>query len=190
MSAIAAPKLMTTEQLLALPDKDTERWLIYGQLREKPMTKRNRWHSRVLIRLGFFLELWLEKQPEPRGSILGGEVGCRLRRDPDVTVGVDLVYVGPELAAQEPDNTRLIEGVPILAVEILSPNDTTDEIDEKIEVYLATGVALVWIVNPRSRTVTVYRQGAEPELFNATHTLTAEPHLPGFSVPVAHIFTK
>jgi len=190
MSAVAAPTLMTTEELLALPDKDVERWLIYGQLREKAMTKLNRWHSRVMARLARFLDTWVEKLPEPHGSVLCGEVGCRLARNPDVTVGIDVAYIGPELAAQEPEDTRLIDGVPILAAEILSPNDTTEEIDEKVEAYLAAGVAVVWIVNPRHRTVTVYRQGAEPELFNASHTLTAEPHLPGFSVPVAEIFAK
>lgn len=67
---------MTTEQLLTLPDDGVERWLIKGQLREKPMTVRNRWHSRVMIRVGFLLENWRQNQPEPRGSVLGGKPEC------------------------------------------------------------------------------------------------------------------
>jgi hypothetical protein len=47
MSAVVDAPLMTTEQLLALPRNGTERWLIQGQLREKPMTVRNRVHSRI-----------------------------------------------------------------------------------------------------------------------------------------------
>ena len=42
-----ASSLMTTEELLALPEDGTDRWLIAGELRERPMTKRNRFHSRV-----------------------------------------------------------------------------------------------------------------------------------------------
>src|SRR5579872_1440061 len=79
MSVAASPRLMTTEELLALPDDGTERWLINGQLREKrqpgekPMTVRNRWHSRIMVRVGKLLDNWLDQQPRPRGSVLGGE---------------------------------------------------------------------------------------------------------------------
>jgi Uma2 family endonuclease len=179
---------MTTEQLLAMPDDGVERWLIRGELREKPMTYRNRWHSRTMIRAGRFLDVWLDQQPEPRGSILGGEAGVRLRRDPDSTVGVDVVYVSAEVAARNPDDTTIIDGVPILAVEILSPSDTQDEINDKIDEYIAAGVAVVWIIDTRRRTVTIHRPGQEPVLVNATQELTGEPHLPGFRVRVADLF--
>jgi Uma2 family endonuclease len=120
---------MTTEQLLALPPNGTERWLIQGQLREKPMTIRNRFHSRIMVRSAKFLDNWADGQPEPRGKVLCGEVGCRLRRNPDTTYGIDVVYVAANLVQQESDDTTLIDGVPILAVEILSPSDTVDRHD-------------------------------------------------------------
>src|SRR3989442_15827035 len=94
MPAVAAP-LMTTEELLALPDDGVERWLIRGKLwekRENGMTVRNRLHSRIVMRIGQLLGDWVDKQPPPRGDVLGGEAGCRLRRDPDTTVGIDVVY--------------------------------------------------------------------------------------------------
>jgi Uma2 family endonuclease len=190
MSAPAATSLMTTEEFLALPDNGVERWLIRGQLREKPMTMGNRWHSRIMIRIGQLLSNWVDQQPEPRGEVLGGEAGCRLRRNPDTNVGIDVAYISPQLAAQDPDDTTLIDGVPTLVVEILSPNDTQEEINEKVDEYLAAGVALVWLVDPHHRTVEVHRSGGEPELFNVRQELSAEPHLPGFRVPVAHIFSR
>jgi Uma2 family endonuclease len=190
-----AGTLMTTEELLALPDDGTERWLINGELREKrpaeggpPMTVRNRFHSLALICVGTELELWRRGQPEPRGQILGGEAGVRLRRTPDSTVGVDVVYVSAEVLARQTDDTTLIDGVPVLAVEILSPSDTQEEIDEKIDSYLAAGVALVWVIDPHDRTVTVYRPDARPKLFNEDQELTGDPHLPGFRTPVARLF--
>jgi Uma2 family endonuclease len=155
MAVVEATTQMTTEQLLALPDDGVERWLIRGQLREKPMTVRNRWHSRIMVRVGRFLDVWLDQQPEPRGSVLGGEAGVRLTRDPDSTVGIDVIYVSAEVAARQPDDTTLIDGVPVLAVEILSPNDTLDDINEKIDQYLAAGVPLVWVIDPHDRTVTI-----------------------------------
>jgi Uma2 family endonuclease len=188
MATAEATALMTTEQLLAMPDDGVERWLIRGQLREKPMTYRNRWHSRALIRVGHCLEAWREQQPEPRGSVLGGEAGVRLTRNPDTTVGIDVIYISAEVAARNPENTTIIDGVPVLAVEILSPNNTVEEIDEKIEQYLEAGVALVWIVDTRDRTVTIYRPGQEPDFVNARQELSGEPELPGFRVRVADLF--
>src|SRR5437763_15693424 len=115
--SVAAVPVMTTEEMLALPEDGSERWLIRGRLRERPSTVRNRWHSRIMTRVAKFLDNWLDGQPEPRGSVLCGEAGVRLRRNPDTTVGVDVVYVSPELAAQQSDETTLIDGVPVLAVE-------------------------------------------------------------------------
>ncbi len=189
--ATAPARTMTTEELLALPDDGVERWLIRGQLREKrdtDMTKRNRVHSKVMVRVGQALANWLDQQPEPRGAVLCGEAGVRLRRNPDTTVGVDVVYVSAEVYARQTDESTVVDGVPVLVVEILSPSDTVEEINEKIDDYRSAGVPLVWVIDPYDRTVTVYRPGAEPELVNARQELTAEPHLPGFRVPVARLF--
>lgn len=152
------------------------------------MTVRNRFHSRAMICIGTELELWRRQQPPPRGQVLGGEAGVRLRRDPDTTVGVDVVYVSADVIVQQTQETTLIDGVPTLAVEILSPNDTIEEIHEKIRIYQSAGVPLVWVVHPYDRTVTVYRPGTEPDSFNILEELSGEPHLPGFRIPVVRLF--
>ena len=122
-----------------------------------------------------------------QGSVTG-EAGFRLRRNPDTSVGIDLAYISPELAAATPENVWLIDGAPTLAVEILSPSNTHEEATEKVREYLDLGVALVWVLDPVFRTVQVFRPDAEPTLFNARQELTAEPHLPGFRVAVADLF--
>jgi Uma2 family endonuclease len=186
MATVATP--MTTEDMLALPENGMERWLIAGELRERPMTVRNRFHSRAMIRVGKFLDNWLDEQPQPRGQVLGGEAGVRLSHDPETTVGIDVVYVSAEVIVQQTGDTTLIDGVPTLAVEILSPNDTIEEIHEKMMVYRQAGVPLVWVLDPYDQTVRVYRADAEPALFNIRQELSGEPHLPGFRVPVARLF--
>jgi len=183
------PGLMTTEELLALPDDGVERWLIKGQLREKPMTVRNQDHSEIMAAVTYFLETWRRTQPAPRGQVACGEAGARLRRTPDSTVGIDVAYYTAEVAARRNEgNTTLIDGAPVLAVEILSPNDVMGEINEKIDEYLDAGVLVVWVIDPHDRTVTVYRPGTRPETFNDAQELTAEPHLPGFRVAIAQLF--
>lgn len=189
MSATIDDKLLTTEELLALPaSEQVERWLIRGELREKPMTRRSRIHAETESKISYVLHNWRLQQAGPRGKVYSGEVGCRLRRNPDSTVGIDVAYVSAESAARQPSATRLIDGPPVLAVEILSPTDQNEEINEKIEEYLSAGVSLVWIVEPRFRTVTVYRPDGPPQLFSAEQQLSADPHLPGFSIVVKELF--
>jgi len=186
MSTLASP--ITAEDLLALPDDGVERWIKDGELRKGGMTIRNRFHSKTLSRIVFALESWVRQQASPRGEVLCGEAGVRLRRDPELTVGIDAVYLSPELASQTFAGTTIVDGVPVLAVEILSPSDKQDEVEEKIDDYLGAGVLQVWEVNPRRRTVTVYRPDQEPEFFNVTQELVADPELPGFRVPVSALF--
>jgi Uma2 family endonuclease len=189
MSFIMSPRTMTTEELLLLPEDGIDRELIRGQLIEKAWSPRSRWHGISEASVAHFLQSWLERQPKPHGQVVGGEAGFRLRRNPDSTVGIDVAFVSAEVAANEPD-APYFEGAPVLAVEILSPSDKREEIDEKVELYLETGVAIVWVVNPRFRTVVVFRTHAAPEMFNEHQELTAEPHLPGFRISVARLFAS
>jgi len=179
---------MTTEEMLALPRDGKERWLIDGELREKPMTLRNRFHSEAMVSVATVLKNWRDQQPAPRGTVLAGEAGVRLRRNPDLTVGVDVVYVPPDVATIQTAQSTLVEGVPALVVEILSPSDTVEEINEKITGYLSSGVPHVWVIDPYRRTLIVHRPNEPSALFNVPDEVTAEPQLPGFRTPVSRLF--
>jgi Uma2 family endonuclease len=177
---------ITVEEFLKLPQDGIERWLINGEVWEfDPMPYRNRFHSRVVTRVSKFLDNWLDRQPEPRGTVLSGDAGVRLGND---IVGIDVVYLSPEVLAAQTEETTIIEGVPLLAVEVLSPSNTQEDINDKLSTFKRAGIALIWLVDPVSRTVTVHRLRRKPQMFNDEETLTAEPELPGFSVAVAQLF--
>jgi Uma2 family endonuclease len=188
----AAEKLFTIEDLMAMPDDGVERWLIRGRLREKDaeMTKRNRYHAAVTARISQLIGMWIDSQPEPRGEVYDGEAGLYLRRNPDTAVALDVVYMAPGSDAAQTDQTTMLEGIPTLAVEVLSPSNTMEEIHEKVDDYLEIGIPLVWIVDPHLRTVTVLRPNGPPEMFNTTHTLDCDPHMPGFTIPVVKLFRR
>jgi Uma2 family endonuclease len=195
MSTATPTKLYKPDDLLTMPDDGVERWLVGGELREAPtesvelgMTVRNRFHSEMLINVGTVLKNWVKSQPEPRGKVYGGEAGVILPGDPQETVGVDVVYAASPLVEVQNDETTLFAGVPTLAVEITSPGEVRERADEKIESYLAAGVPTVWVVDPRWRTVAVFHPGREPESFNVTQSLPADPNLPGLTVSVVSLF--
>jgi Uma2 family endonuclease len=183
-------KPMTTEEFLALPDDGVERWLIKGRVREWNMPTRNRRHSRIMARICQLLGNWLDARPEPRGELYSGDAACRLADDPETIVGIDVAYTDADLAKKDPEETTIIDGIPTLAIEILSPSDTMEKIDEKVALYGAVELPLVWFIHPRHRTVTVYQPGEEPVLFNVKQELSGEPHLPGLKLRVESIFTR
>jgi Uma2 family endonuclease len=183
----AIPKLMTVAQMLALPENGMDRELIRGELREWPMTMRNRRHNRAQVRVARVLDEWLDSQPLQRGEVICGEAGFRLARDPDTGVGIDVAYVSADVSAREPE-AAYFDGSPVVTVEILSPSDQQDEVDEKIEPYLESGAAAVWMVNARFRTVAICRPGERPTMVNVDQLLCADPYRPGSQVPVAALF--
>lgn len=188
MSTAASPKLMTLDEFLALPEDGMDRELIRGEVRERPMTKRNRFHAASESKVSHLLRSWLDQQPEPRGEVYSGEVGCILHRNPDTTVGIDVAYFSAQTVANQTAVTSMVEGAPVLAIEILSPSDKQEEIAEKVDAYLEFGVALVWIIDPHFQTVTVHRSDAAPELFNVHQQVSADPCLPGLTIAVKDLY--
>jgi Uma2 family endonuclease len=187
MSADTA--LMTVEEFLALPDDGTERELIGGEVREKPMTYRNRVHAWIVAEITFQLKNWLRNCDESQGEVYSGEVGCILQHEPSTVVGIDVAYFAHTVTGRQTDRTTLIDGVPLLAIEVLSPSDRQSDVHEKVSLYLDANVQAVWIVDPFFQTVQVHRQGAAPQSFNREETLSGSDVLPGLTIAVADLFS-
>jgi len=191
----APPKVWTVEDLLAMPDDGVERWIINGKLREKPpefkgvkVTVRNRHHSEIMSFVATALTTWLRTRPKPRGGVYCGEIGILLPGRP-TAIGADVAYAPADVVAtQDDEKTTLLDGVPTLVVEILSPNDTVELTHEKVRTYIRAGVPVVWVLDPEDRTVKVYRPGVEAESFNVTHRMPEHSALLGFAPGVAELF--
>lgn len=189
-TAFIGETLSDAEFLDLLGDQpEHETWeLIDGQLRKRPMTTRSPRHSDSFVTVAGELRNWLRSHPTCVGKITGAEVRCRLRSDPSTFVGIDVAYFqGSNYQGFQPD-IRYYDGPPVLAVEVLSPTDTHEDVVEKTLLYLECGVKQVWIVDPDLQTVTIHRSDREPQFFTISDTLTAEPELPGFACPVRTFF--
>jgi Uma2 family endonuclease len=185
-------KLMTSEEFMALPDVEgVTRRLIRGKHREvfkNPASKRNPDHGSAMANICAILQTWIRKQPKPRGRVYCGETYFRLRKDPDITVGIDVAYVSPKLAALTRRGPGFVDGAPSLAVEILAPNDKFEDIHNGIDLYFEHGVKLIWIICPFNRTVTVYRRHYVPFMYTVGREIAESASLPGLKVKVSNIF--
>ncbi len=87
------------------------------------------------------------------------------------------------MAGPEPDE-QIFTTPPFVCIEILSPDDRMEEVQEKIDEYLAFGVRYVWLINPRSRRAYVYTAEGIGEAKDGL-LRTQDPDL---SVPLAEVF--
>lgn len=182
---------MTVEEFLALPvDLNVRRELIRGELRAESVTTRNPRHAGCVTKLAAALENWRVPSQTPDVYMGTGDVRCRLPNTGATLVGVDVgVFIGSE-AIRQVDEDSLLSVAPVLAIEVLSSTDTHESVREKIRVYLAAGVAQVWIADPDFHVISVYRNDRQPQSRNSDEILTGDPELAGFNVRVASLFNR
>jgi Uma2 family endonuclease len=80
------------------------------------------------------------------------------------------------------------ELAPDLAVEVLSESNTRAEMERKRGEYFRAGTRLVWEIDPRTRTVTVYDAPENPVVLRDADVLDGANVVPGFALPVADLF--
>jgi len=122
------------------------------------------------------------------GVVVSAEAGFQIAHDPDTVRAPDVAFVRAERIPAG-GVQGFFPGPPDIAVEVVSPNDRASEVIAKSQDWLQAGCQLVWVVDPQTRTISVYRSRSEISVLNAEETLTGGDVLPGFSLPVSEIFT-
>ncbi len=100
----------------------------------------------------------------------------------------DVVYYRTATAGPMASWTVPMRVMPELAVEVLSPSNDAIDMDEKIDEYFRAGALLVWVVNPKLKTVRIYRPDRKSELLVANDAVSGEDVIPGFTAKVSDFF--
>lgn len=143
-------------------------------------------HGRIIVRVARRLADFVRENR--LGDVTGARTGFHTGRDPDTVRAPDVGFVRSERVPTEPIK-GYFQGAPDLAVEVLSPDDRAGEVLAKVRDWLAAGCRRVWVVDPRTRTVSVHRSRSEVAVLSESDTLTDEELLSGFGLPVAELFT-
>jgi Uma2 family endonuclease len=108
--------------------------------------------------------------------------------NPDKILIPDVAFVRAARLPPEGERWHIAPFAPNFAVEVVSPNDTSDEVNEKIELYQRAGVPLIWIVLPPPRVVDVYVLDEPRRQLREGDVLDGGDVIPDFRLPVAEIF--
>ncbi len=181
MAVRAGKRLVTADELLAMPRPDGKTELVRGEIVYMPPTGDR--HGQVTARVAARIQVRAEDSGLGEGRT--GEAGFTLRRDPDTVRAPDAAFISAERLAR---HRGFFPGAPDLAVEVMSPSDTVAEMDAKAAEYLEAGSRLVWVLDPERCTARVYRPGAPPEDLTGDASLSGEDVLPGLDLPLAYLF--
>lgn len=132
------------------------------------------------------LGLWTHK----RGNGMAGiEWGFQVRPPGEIgrTLVPDVAFLSYErMPFEEQEASETARIAPDVVVEVRSPGDRRRDIDEKIRVYMAAGTAVVFLVDPETKTVTI--RDAQTTRIMHVDDIVEHPTLSGFSLPVRALF--
>ncbi len=120
------------------------------------------------------------------------EAGFLVKRSPDTVLAPDVSFF--PFSVERPGGVPeegFVPYPPVLAVEVVSPNDLDSEVMEKVDEYLAVGVARIWVVRAKRGTVTVYRDDKTARIVSVDGMLESNDagfDVAGFRLPVGDLF--
>ena len=177
-------RLMTAEELLEMPDDGFRYELVRGELVKMPPA--GHVHGKRGSRVNYSLSVHVYQND--LGEVYLAETGFHLETDPDHVLAPDASFVRKVRVEAVGDGDGFFPGPPDLAIEVISPSDRYTEVEAKVEEWFNAGTLMVVVVNPRNRTVRVYRSLADSDLLTVEDTLDGGNVVPGWRLPVSEIF--
>ncbi|MBW4504790.1 MAG: Uma2 family endonuclease [Scytonema hyalinum WJT4-NPBG1] len=135
-----------------------------------------------------YIDLGIWNRQNLLGKAFDSSTGFRLpngaTRSPDAS-WVKMERWDALTAAQK---KKFLPLCPDFAVELVSESDELEDVQEKMQEYIANGLRLGWLINPKDKQVEIYRPNQEVEILQSPRTLQGEDVLPGFVLDLQPIF--
>lgn len=169
-------------EFLVLPETKPGSEYVDGEVVQKstPTTDHTIIQRLLSLVFGLFLRDYPIAEGGPEWRCIFGLVGQERARLPDFAL-----VLRERLRRTRGDEPFL--GAPDFAVEIISPDDRTSDVLAKVRWYLDNGVRLVWLIDPATRSVMVWRDWGEARVYAEDDTIDGDAVLPNFSTPVRDI---
>jgi Uma2 family endonuclease len=175
---------VTADELFARRKDGFRYELVKGELRK--MSPAGSEHGAIIVNITLLLGQYVKANS--LGVCFGAETGFKIASDPDTVRAPDVAFVRRERIPESGITKKFWPGAPDLAVEVLSPGDSLEEVEEKVEDWLSAGTRAVWVVSPKRRGVTVYRSMTDVTRLSEADELDGGDVVQGFRCKVSEIF--
>jgi Uma2 family endonuclease len=179
---VATKTLLTVEQFEQLSEEESRRYeLVHGELIEVSCPTFQ--HNQIRGRLEASLRRLLAKTRI--GEVVAEQ---EFRLDEDTIRRPDVAFLRAEVAVRIDPSKSILDFVPDLIAEIVSPNDTAEQLMRKVDQFIAAGCQCVWVIYPAERKVLAYEPNDQVRVLGVGKNLEGPKVLAGFSLPVSELF--
>ncbi len=141
-------------------------------------------HGSIARRVGSQLGLFVDAHQ--LGDVVGAETGFKLSAT--TLRAPDAAFISNAQLATLSEPNKYLPFAPDLAVEVVSPNDTATEIQDKVNLYLEAGTPVVWIIYPDLQQVVVHQSNHTSKTVSRGDALDGGDVLPGLTIAVSDLF--
>ncbi|NER24904.1 MAG: Uma2 family endonuclease [Symploca sp. SIO1B1] len=133
-------------------------------------------------------QLWWWNRQHRLGKAFDSSTGFRLPNGATRSPDVAWITIERWQALTPTQQQKFLPLCPDFAIELVSATDDVEDTRQKMQEYIKNGLRLGWLINPKNRTVEIYRQNQVVEVLQAPQTLSGEEVLLGFSLDLQPIW--
>ncbi|MBW4543473.1 MAG: Uma2 family endonuclease [Symplocastrum torsivum CPER-KK1] len=174
---------LTLEEFLALPEGDVNYEFVDGQAVPKVSPKY--FHSTLQLAFLLLIRAWCKG----KGRVVPEWAILLKRQGKDWAPVPDLTYISYERLPKSWKQNEACPALPELVIEIISPDQTMKEFEDKANDYFAAGVSRVWVVDPEAISIKVFF----PDVVNQVYTDNmpiVDTLLPGLELTTRQVFEE
>ncbi|MBO1055476.1 MAG: Uma2 family endonuclease [Dolichospermum sp. JUN01] len=134
-------------------------------------------------------QVWFWNRQNGLGKAFDSSTGFKLPNGATRSPDVSWLKIERWNALTPEQRKRFLPLCPDFVVELVSESDDLADTQAKMREYIANGLRLGWLINPKNKQVEIYRQNQEIEVLQSPANLSGENVLPGFILDLQPIFS-
>jgi Uma2 family endonuclease len=133
-------------------------------------------------------QIWFWNSQKNLGKAFDSSTGFKLPNGATRSPDASWVKIARWNTLTPQQRKKFLPLCPDFAVELVSETDDVEDTQAKMVEYLANGLQLGWLINPKDKVVIIYRPNQAPEILQSPTSLSGEDVLPGFILNLQPIF--
>ena len=134
-------------------------------------------------------QVWFWNRQNGLGKAFDSSTGFKLPNGATRSPDVSWIKMERWNALTPEQRKRFLPLCPDFVIELVSESDDLADTQAKMREYIANGLRLGWLINPKNKQVEIYRPNQEIEVLQSPANLSGENVLPGFILDLQPIFS-
>jgi Uma2 family endonuclease len=135
-----------------------------------------------------FGQIWYWNRQNKRGVVFDSSTGFKLSNGATRSPDVSWIAIERWNSLSEEQKRGFAPIDPDFAIELVSPTDSLEDLQQKMSEYISCGVKLGWLINPDAKEVEIYRLDRDKQVISNPTSLSGEELLPGLTLDLSEIF--